>query len=101
MRIRRLAGAASHARRRPEQWLSVRHGLARERTTTLAENQDARGRPPAVPRCPAVPQFHSAERAAVKARGMPDAARCLLCRCGRPPVMPVAGPAGATSGPER
>jgi hypothetical protein len=48
MRIRRLAGAASHARRRPEQWLSVRHGLARERTTTIAENA-GRGRRPVLP----------------------------------------------------
>jgi hypothetical protein len=45
MNIRRLAEAASHARRHPEQWLSVRHGLARERKTTIAENPDARGRP--------------------------------------------------------
>ena len=41
MRNPRLARAASHARRRPEQWLSVRHGLARERTTTIPENPDA------------------------------------------------------------
>jgi hypothetical protein len=56
MRIRRLAGAASHARQRPEQWLSVRHGLARERTTTIAENPDARA---ACPPHAAVPPFHS------------------------------------------
>ena len=65
MRNPRLARAASHARRRPEQWLSVRHGLARERTTTIPEDPDARGRPAAVRRCPAVPDFYSAERAMV------------------------------------
>jgi hypothetical protein len=40
MTIRRLARAASHARQRPEQWLSVRHGLAQERMTTIAENAE-------------------------------------------------------------
>ena len=32
-----------HARRRPGRWLSVRHGLAQERTTTIAENPKAGG----------------------------------------------------------
>src|SRR5580658_9998242 len=40
MAIRRLARAASHARRRPEQWLSVPYGLAQERMTTIAENSE-------------------------------------------------------------
>jgi hypothetical protein len=40
MTIRRLARAASHARRHPEQWLSVRYGLAQERMTTITENPE-------------------------------------------------------------
>jgi hypothetical protein len=32
---------ACTARRRPGQWLSVRHGLAQERMTTIAENSKA------------------------------------------------------------